>query len=74
MQDETSEHQESSRKSRFGVRSITIWQRKFQRSLVFRQANIEKTLKNRGKGMEITSGRTGVNVSKAKLQGKITKD
>ena len=69
MQDETSEHQESSRKSWFGVRSIMIWQRKFQRSLVFRQANIEKTLKNRGKGTETTLRRIGVNVSKTKLQG-----
>ena len=70
MQDETSEHQEFSRKSRFGVRSITIWQKKFQGSLVFRQVNIEKILRNCGKGMKTTIKRTGVNVLKGKLQEK----
>ena len=43
-------------------RKYHIWQRKFKRSSVFRQANIEKTLKNRGKGTETTLKRTGVNV------------
>ena len=68
MQDETSEHEESSQKSRFGVRSVMIWQKKFQGSLVFRQVNIEKTLKNRGKGTE-----TMINKDwSERFEGKIT--
>ena len=69
-QDEKSKHQESSQKSQFGVRSIMIWQKKLQGSLVFRQANTEKTIKNRGKGTETTIKRTEMNISKATITRK----
>ena len=62
MQDTMSECQESSRKSRFGARSIAFSKGNLKRSSVFRQANIEKTLKNRGKGTKIMLRRTGVKV------------
>ena len=54
MQDETSEHEESSRKSRLGVGSVMILAKEISKKLVFRRANIEKILRNRGKGMETT--------------------
>ena len=42
MQDETSEHQESSRNLWFSITSITIWQRKFQEDWYFDRRILRK--------------------------------
>ena len=67
MQDDMSEHEESSRKSWVAVRSVMFWQEKFQRSRYFGQRTLRKFLKITEKVWKLW---TGVNVSKTKLQEK----
>ena len=54
MQDETSEHEESSRKSQFGIGCVTILAKEISWKLVFWQANIEKVLRNCRNGTQTT--------------------